>query len=89
MSSRSSAAEAVPQLILLDLTMPFGDGFEFMRELRKRQDCAAVPVVVLTDGDLSAEDRRHLRGATQILNKGSGNLSDLIDRLKAADIRDA
>ena len=80
------ATRAAPQLILLDLTMPFGDGFEFLRRLRERPDCGAVPVVVLTDGELSAEDRRHLRGATQILNKGTGNLGSLIDRLTEIDI---
>ncbi len=81
-----SATRDVPQLVLLDLTMPFGDGFEFLRRLRERPECGAVPVVVLTDRELSAEDRRHLRGATQILNKGSGDLGNLIDRLKAIDV---
>ena len=54
--------QGVPGLILLDLMMPEMDGFTFMRELRKRPDCARVPVIVITAKDLDNEDRRRLSG---------------------------
>ena len=41
----------MPALILLDLMMPEMDGFEFMLELRRRPDCKAVPVLVITAKD--------------------------------------
>jgi CheY-like chemotaxis protein len=38
----------VPSLILLDLNMPEMDGFEFLKEIRKKRDLAKIPVLVLT-----------------------------------------
>ena len=66
--------------------MPVMDGFAFLRELRGRPSCVDIPVVVLTALDLTNEDRRQLRGATQILNKGSIRMSDLVDKLKKLDV---
>ena len=75
-------ARSLPRVILLDLSMPVMDGFGFIKELRARPGCEQVPVVVLTAMDLTAEDRRRLRGANQILNKGSTRMSDLVDKLR-------
>ena len=76
-------AHAVPRLILLDLTMPVMDGFSFLHALRRRPGCADIPVVVLTARDLTAEDRKRLRGASQVLNKGDTSLRDLAGELRA------
>ncbi len=73
---------SIPRVILLDLSMPVMDGFGFLKELRQRPGCEQVPVVVLTALDLTADDRRRLRGANQILNKGSTKMSDLVDKLR-------
>ena len=73
---------SIPRAILLDLSMPIMDGFEFLRALRARPGCEAVPVVVLTALDLTAEDRRRLRGANQVLNKGSTPMSQLVEKLR-------
>ena len=75
-------ALAIPHVILLDLNMPVMDGFDFLAALRARQGCDAVPVVVLTALDLSAEDRRRLRGVNQVLNKGDTNLRELGEKLR-------
>jgi CheY-like chemotaxis protein len=42
------AIERVPDLILLDVTMPKLDGWEVLRFLRKRDETAGVPVMMLT-----------------------------------------
>ena len=75
-------ARSVPRVILLDLNMPVMDGFDFLKELRARPGCADVPVVVLTALDLTADDRRRLRGANQVLNKGSTPMRELVDKLR-------
>ena len=75
-------ARSIPRVILLDLSMPVMDGFGFLKELRARPGCEQVPVVVLTALDLTAEDRRRLRGANQILNKGSTRMSEVVDKLR-------
>ena len=79
----AEVARAVPQLILLDLTMPVMDGFAFLHELRLRPGCADVPVVVLTARDLDAGERRRLAGADRVLSKGETNLRQLAGELRA------
>jgi CheY-like chemotaxis protein/two-component sensor histidine kinase len=77
------ALEAVrrnpPSLILLDLMMPVMDGCEFAIELRKNEDWRAIPVIVLTAKDLTAEDRRALNGDVQgVLQKGALTRDELL-----------
>ena len=75
-------AEQRPEVVLLDLNMPVMDGFDFLKELRTLPGCGDIPVVVLTARDLTREDRRLLRGADQILNKGDLSLRSVVDRLQ-------
>ena len=75
-----------PDVVLMDLNMPLMDGFEFLDRFRQLPGCADVPVVVLTARDLDREDRRRLRGASQILNKGDVSVRGLVEQLyKLAD----
>ncbi|MBE7555515.1 MAG: PAS domain S-box protein [Anaerolineales bacterium] len=67
-----------PGLILLDLTLPEMDGFEFIAALRHAEHPAqpSIPVVVVTARDLSLEERQYLNGSIeQILQKESGDTS--------------
>ena len=67
-----------PGLILLDLMMPEMNGFEFLRELRKRPALADVPVIVVTAKELSAEDVRNLSGQTdRIITKDQAYLTEV------------
>ena len=45
-----------PNLILLDLSMPEMDGFEFVAELQQNADWRSIPIVVLTAKDLTADE---------------------------------
>jgi signal transduction histidine kinase/CheY-like chemotaxis protein len=68
-----------PGLILLDLMMPEMDGFQFIHELRKREEWRDIPVVVLTARDLTEEDRRKLDGAVEkVLQKAAYTREDLL-----------
>ena len=72
------AAHPAPSLILLDLMMPEMDGFEFLRELRKRPALVDVPVIVVTAKELTAEDVRILSGQTErIIAKDQAYLTEL------------
>ena len=78
-------AHSIPHVVLLDLNMPVMDGFEFLTRMRAHPGCETVPVMVLTARDLNAEDRRRLRGANQVLNKGNTSLRGLADQLRQMD----
>ncbi len=72
-SDRAEAlcAELDPDLLLLDLQMPYPDGFEIMRRLRTGPSVAApMPILVLT-ADNSVDTKRHAlaSGASDFLNK--------------------
>jgi signal transduction histidine kinase/DNA-binding response OmpR family regulator len=54
-----------PDVIILDLMMPKMDGFEFLDELRSRQDWQGIPVVIITAKDLTQEDRDRLNGGVE------------------------
>src|SRR5213594_1314344 len=50
-----------PDLILLDLGLPAGDGFLVLERLRKIEALAAIPVLVVT-GRSDAETRKRVAG---------------------------
>jgi signal transduction histidine kinase/DNA-binding response OmpR family regulator len=72
-----------PGLILLDLMMPEMDGFEFVAELRRHEAWRAIPVVVVTAKELTAEDRRRLNGYVEkILEKGAYTRDTLLREVR-------
>ena len=71
-----------PHLILLDLTMPVMDGFEFLHRLRVMPGGADVSVVVLSARDVSAAERTRLLEADRILRKGEASMRDLAIELQ-------
>ena len=73
-----------PDLILLDLMMPIMDGFEFLVELRKQEDAAAIPVIVVTAKDLTEEDERCLSGGVErIVQKGALTRQELLAQVRS------
>ena len=76
-------AERQPDLILLDLMMPEMDGFQFLDEIRKREDWHSIPIIVITAKELSAEDRQRLNGSVEkILQKGAYSREELIHEVR-------
>jgi signal transduction histidine kinase/DNA-binding response OmpR family regulator len=75
--------ENVPDLILLDLTMPEMDGFEFVGELRKNDAWQAIPIIVVTAKHLSTEDRAKLsRSVQNVLQKGAYSMDLLLGEIR-------
>jgi CheY-like chemotaxis protein len=71
-----------PGLILLDLSMPGMDGWEFLRQKGQSPEAADVPVVVLTGAGRSARPAVRSLGADDFLQKPveAERLLDTIDR---------
>ena len=63
--------------------MPEMDGFEFLEELRKRDEWQAIPIVVLTSKDLTLEERRRLSGNVEkVLQKGAFSREALLREVR-------
>jgi signal transduction histidine kinase/CheY-like chemotaxis protein len=59
-------------LVICDLLMPDMDGFEVVNHLQGNPATRDVPILILTAQELTAEDRRRLRGKTAgIVEKGA------------------
>lgn len=50
--------EARPDLLLLDLMMPVMDGRELLRRVRQDPELKTLPVVLMSAGRISEEERR-------------------------------
>ncbi len=73
-----------PDLILLDLHMPFMDGFETVRQIRAKPEWAKIPVIALTASAMIGDRERALReGFTAYITKPVrlGHLRGEINRL--------
>ena len=59
-SAISQAKNEIPDLILLDLGLPGGDGFLVMERLNNIESLASIPVMVLSARDPQANKERAL-----------------------------
>jgi threonine synthase len=68
----SQARQRLPDLIVLDLTMPERDGFSVLEELKRDPRTARIPVIVVSAKDITTEERRRLNGHIEaVYQKGS------------------
>jgi DNA-binding response OmpR family regulator len=66
----SEARKTKPDLIILDLGLPAGDGFLVMERFRSIPPLAMIPVIVVSGRDVHANKDRALKaGATAFLQK--------------------
>jgi CheY-like chemotaxis protein len=72
-----------PGLILLDLMMPEMDGYQFLAEMRKREEWSSIPVVVVTAKSMAAEESLRLNGYVKgVLQKGSFEPKQLLAEVR-------
>jgi len=77
----SAAQKERPNLIILDLGLPAGDGFIVLDRLRKLDLLSSVPVIVLTARDPDTyKDRALTAGATAFFQKPADN-HELLDTI--------
>jgi DNA-binding response OmpR family regulator len=67
-----------PDLILLDLGLPAGDGFIVMERLRAKPDWAAIPIIVVSARDVAANKERALRSGAKAFVQKPWNDAELL-----------
>jgi CheY-like chemotaxis protein len=86
-SALERVGEATPSLIILDLMLPVMDGITFVQQLRKDPARRAIPIIVLTAKDLTAEDRGRLGDSVRkVLQKGSCKREDVLGEINRARV---
>jgi two-component system KDP operon response regulator KdpE len=74
MASIAEARKHMPDLIILDLGLPAGDGFSVMERLKANDALSLIPVIVLSARDRDANMDRALKaGARTFLQKPVDN----------------
>jgi two-component system, OmpR family, KDP operon response regulator KdpE len=83
-SAFAMAQEQSPNLVILDLGLPDGDGFTVLENLQKSEILSSVPVIVLSARDPVSDERKTLNaGAFAFVQKPADN-SDLLAVIRAA-----
>jgi DNA-binding response OmpR family regulator len=72
-----------PDLIILDLGLPAGDGFVVLERLQRDDKLSTIPVIVLTARDPQSSEQRALEaGAAAFFQKPADN-TELLDVIRA------
>ena len=70
-----------PDLLILDLGLPDGDGFSVVDWLREHELLGAVPIVVYTARDLTDAERVRLGPETEVFLKGALSPDEFVRRV--------
>ncbi len=83
-SCMAEARKNEPDLILLDLGLPAGDGFVLMERFKQVPALASVPVIVVTARDFRANQKRAIQaGAAAFMQKPVNN-AELLATIRKA-----
>ena len=74
----SEARKHQPDLIILDLGLPAGDGFVVLERLRANMNFALTPVIVVSARDPHGNRERALKGGAQAYVQKPWNDSELL-----------
>lgn len=80
---RELARRFQPDLILMDMNMPVEDGLTASNRLKEEKETASIPIVLLTNDDLSIEAEKWMKEISidDYIQKGVSN-EEFIKRIK-------
>lgn len=82
-SAIAMAQKEQPGLIILDLGLPAGDGFEVLKRLQDSDSLSSIPVIVLTGRDSQFSEQKALQaGAMAFFQKPADNY-ELLHMIRA------
>jgi len=74
-----------PDLVLLDLILPGIDGFEVLSRIKKNQELAKVPVIILSNLGQQEDVQRGLNlGAVDYLIKAHFTPGEIVEKIRKA-----
>ena len=68
-----------PDLILLDIMMPFMDGYEVCEELKKNKETESIPVIFLTGKDARSDEGKSFKAGGDMFIKKPFNCERLLE----------
>ena len=71
-----------PDLIILDIMMPFMDGYEVCEELKRSRQTEKIPVVFLTGKDSRSDEGRSFRSGGDLFIKKPFSCERLLEIVK-------
>jgi DNA-binding response OmpR family regulator len=77
-SAVSEARKQQPDLIILDLGLPAGDGFIVLERFRANPNLAVIPVIVVSARDLQGNKERALKAGAKVFVQKPWNDSELL-----------
>jgi len=82
-SAIAMAQKEKPDLIILDIGLPAGDGFVVLERLQQNASLSTIPVIVLSARDPQATREKTMRaGATAFFQKPADN-AELLNAIRA------
>ncbi len=81
-------AEELPDVMVLDLTMPVVDGFAVLESLAS-QDEPLLPTIVVTSASLENASIFSYRGLHHIISKSNLTRDVILDALESASVQGA
>lgn len=74
-----------PQAVILDLFMPGMDGFKILEKMRTNKRLSEIPVIVVSGGDLTAEQKNQLNEfGQQLISKSTLSQEELVAGIQRA-----
>ena len=77
------AAALLPELVLMDISLPLIDGFEATRRIRQNPSTAVVPIIALTAHALPVERARALEAGCDDYDTKPVELERLLGKITA------
>jgi DNA-binding response OmpR family regulator len=83
-SSIAETRKHMPNLIILDLGLPAGDGFTVLNWLKSNDSLSSIPVIVLSGRDRSTNRDRVLKAGAQCFIQKPADTSHLLAAVRHA-----
>ncbi len=80
---RELARRFIPDLIVMDMNMPLEDGLTAANRLKNEKETAHIPIILLTNADLSLEAEKWMKenSIDDYIQKGISN-EEFLDRIQ-------